>query len=368
MLEGFTLTGGKGTKWRDIHIGGKYREGGGILIELSSPTIKYNLIVDNEAINKSGMDVTSAGGGAIRCGDGNPLILNNVIRGNQGLYGAGIVLNFSGGIIKNNIIYQNTGGGDYGGSGIWSYSNGSDPKIFENNTIVENSSIGSGSFGGKGGALVVWSTTVTACNNIIWGNTQSTGEPIAVISGTANVTFSDVEGGWSGEGNIDIYPTFADTNLYLLTTSPCVDSGNSDPVYDDPEDPGNQGFAQWPAQGGLRNDMGAYGGPLADLLPGTIITGIQLVNGIPSGFNLEQNYPNPFNPSTKIFYSIPKSTFVKLKIYDIFGREVKTLVNQFQTAGSYSADFNGSTLSGGIYFYILQTDNYTAARKMLLVE
>ncbi len=72
QLIGFTLTGGTGTKWIDEHGAGTYREGGGILITLASPVIKYNRIVNNEAINLSG--VTSAGGGGIRVGDGNPLI------------------------------------------------------------------------------------------------------------------------------------------------------------------------------------------------------------------------------------------------------------------------------------------------------
>ncbi|MCP4703974.1 MAG: DUF1565 domain-containing protein, partial [candidate division Zixibacteria bacterium] len=117
MLCGFTLTGGVGTVWTDIHYNRDYREGGGILIEFSSPIIKNNLIIDNEAVDRE--DVVSAGGGGIRYGDGNPTIQNNVIINNRGLYGAGIVSNFAAGKIKNNVIYNNTGGADYGGAGIW---------------------------------------------------------------------------------------------------------------------------------------------------------------------------------------------------------------------------------------------------------
>jgi len=117
VLDGFTLTGGRGTRWKDIHNNLYYREGGGILVELSSPTIQNNLIVDNEAVDKT--SVASAGGGGIRCGDGDPMIRNNVIYRNSGRYGGGIVMNYASGTIMNNLICANFGGKDYGGGGIW---------------------------------------------------------------------------------------------------------------------------------------------------------------------------------------------------------------------------------------------------------
>ena len=123
-------------------------------------------------------------------------------------------------------------------------------------------------YGGKGGAMFVWMGTVTARNNIIWGNTQTSGGPIALVGGgTANVTYCNVEGGFTGEGNIDNNPEFSDSNFFLEQNSPCIDAGNPDPPYSDIEDPANPGFAKWPSQGELRNDMGAYGGPGTELLP-----------------------------------------------------------------------------------------------------
>ncbi len=85
-------------------------------------------------------------------------------------------------------------------------------------------------------------------------------------------------------------------------------------------------------------------------------------------YKLEQNYPNPFNPSTQIDYQIPKSGFVTLKVYDILGREVATLVNHEKRAGKYSIVFNNSNLSSGIYFYRLQAGSYTEVRKMMLLK
>ncbi len=85
-------------------------------------------------------------------------------------------------------------------------------------------------------------------------------------------------------------------------------------------------------------------------------------------YDLKQNYPNPFNPATKITYSIPNSEFVTLKIYDVNGKEVSTLVNLFQTSGSYDYTFNASNLSSGIYFYKLSAGNYVQTKSMLLIK
>ncbi|MEP7263534.1 MAG: hypothetical protein ABI772_03510, partial [Bacteroidota bacterium] len=113
ILQGFTLTGGAGTSWLDIHNLNSYREGGGIFIELSSPEILHNIIINNHVINTVG--VVSTGGGGIRMGDSNPLIQNNLIINNEAIYGPGIVMNYSGATIRNNIIASNYGGANYYG-------------------------------------------------------------------------------------------------------------------------------------------------------------------------------------------------------------------------------------------------------------
>lgn len=95
---------------------------------------------------------------------------------------------------------------------------------------------------------------------------------------------------------------------------------------------------------------------------------------IPEGFSLSQNYPNPFNPSTKIKFSIVSSPrglggdLVQLKIYDVMGREVQTLVNESLKPGTYEATFDGSNISSGIYFYKLMAGNYTATKKLTLLK
>ncbi|MGV8016658.1 MAG: T9SS type A sorting domain-containing protein [Ignavibacteria bacterium] len=90
--------------------------------------------------------------------------------------------------------------------------------------------------------------------------------------------------------------------------------------------------------------------------------------GMPLSFAMEQNYPNPFNPSTKISFAVPKNGFVTLKVYDILGKEVSTLVNESKPAGNYIVDFNASALSSGIYFYKIETSGFSKTMKMLLVK
>ena len=75
---------------------------------------------------------------------------------------------------------------------------------------------------------------------------------------------------------------------------------------------------------------------------------------IPKEYALHQNYPNPFNPSTTISYDLPKEGLVKIRIYDLAGREVKTLVNELKSAGRYSVSFNGGNLASGVYFYRIE--------------
>ncbi|GJQ41801.1 MAG: hypothetical protein JETCAE03_12990 [Ignavibacteriaceae bacterium] len=94
-----------------------------------------------------------------------------------------------------------------------------------------------------------------------------------------------------------------------------------------------------------------------------------------SGFSLSDAYPNPFNPTTKIVYSLPEISFVTLKVYDVLGNEVATLVNEEKQAGNYEVEFNtslpsrsGSALTSGIYLYQLKVGNYSESKKMVLLK
>ncbi|MFC2103117.1 T9SS type A sorting domain-containing protein [Bacteroidota bacterium] len=88
----------------------------------------------------------------------------------------------------------------------------------------------------------------------------------------------------------------------------------------------------------------------------------------PGSFQLYQNYPNPFNPITKIKYQIPKLSFVTLKVYDVLGNEIETLVNEQKPPGSYEINFNSSELTSGVYFYKLQANEFISTKKMVLLK
>lgn len=96
---------------------------------------------------------------------------------------------------------------------------------------------------------------------------------------------------------------------------------------------------------------------------------VELVDDVvPSGYMLEQNYPNPFNPATTISFSIPKSEVVTLKIYDMLGREISTLINEVKSAGVYNATFDASRLASGTYIYSLRVGDFQQSKKMTLIK
>ncbi len=99
------------------------------------------------------------------------------------------------------------------------------------------------------------------------------------------------------------------------------------------------------------------------------VIGIVNINSnIPDNFSLKQNYPNPFNPQTKIRFDIRKASFTELKIYDMLGREIKTLVNENLKPGEYEVSFNAASLPSGVYFYRISTESFTETKKMMLIK
>lgn len=102
---------------------------------------------------------------------------------------------------------------------------------------------------------------------------------------------------------------------------------------------------------------------------GSTVTGdLEDVKVIPTEFALFQNFPNPFNPSTLIKYQVPEKSFVSIKVYDLLGMELATLVNEDKSAGSYEVNFDASQLSSGFYIYSIKAGNFTSTKKMMLVK
>jgi len=275
--------------------------------------------------------------------------------------------------------YANQGGGVHCDSSSPSLAN----VTISGNTAISNVS----SYGG--GIYCSSNSSPSLLNCILWDDTpqeiyfSSSGDPNSIT-----VSYSDVEGGEAGivtndngtanwlEGNIDADPVFvsgplSDYHLCPFTPSPCIDAGNPDPQYNDPENPLIPGYAMWPALGTIRNDMGVYGGPGTEVWATSIEEDRK--DFLPISFSLKQNYPNPFRAKTDIQFILPKSTQVSIKIYDVAGRLVKTLVDGEKSAGSHKAYWDGTDqhaqrVSTGIYFCKFSAGDFNTVKKMILLR
>lgn len=219
--------------------------------------------------------------------------------------------------------------------------------------------------------------TILIENSII-DNTCPYGQDLG-YNANANIDFtvrySNIDGGWEGIGNIDADPLFTDpenNNYVLQPGSPCIDAGNPDPAYNDPEDPNDPGWPLWPAQGTLRNDMGCFGGPGAaefwefwEYMP-VVETDPQ--SDLPQTVELHQNYPNPFNPTTTIEFTLPHPQEITLTVYNLLGQRVAVLAEGSYISGQYQVMFDGSGLASGVYVYQLKAGNQVETKKMVLVK
>jgi parallel beta-helix repeat protein len=365
--------------------------GGGVVSVNAWPLIEHCTIRDNQADSGGGIafleDQSDTSGCPIvrnsfisdniapYCGGGiyvgafsTPVIENNIISGNLagGFGGGGIALWTTNGIhlrtVNNNIISGNSTSTDGGGIYI-RY----DSSVLVNNTIVGNSADSTG-----GGVYVLnfGGDTPQLLNTTIWGNSASRDSSVSVldVSTEVEITYSDVEGGWPGTGNIDQDPLFADMLFHLSAGSPCIDAGDPDAIYND------QCFP--PSQGTVRNDMGAYGGPLGCVWPETCAdAGGRLPDEIPSQIGLHVgNTPNPFSSATEIRFDLPKSGVVDLAVYDVRGRQVRRLLaGAVLAAGTHSAVWDGRSDSGleaapGVYLCRIRVAGAEGLGKMLLLE
>ena len=323
---------------------------------------------------------------------------NSIFSANEALdFSAGCSFNRCRGTVSNCLFNSNaasTGGGNWnsGGSSVWSNS----IVDFMNCTFADNTaSYGAGLTVGYGGNAII-------TNCIFWNNSvdQIALDTYDNVGGTLTVNYCDIEGGeaavniidsslctldW-GEGNIDNEPDYENPGsgeYHLQNTSPCIGTGidsmmiNGNMCYCPTTDiEGNPR----PDPEGSMPDMGAYESELANPV------GVEEDKTVqPTEYAFYQNYPNPFNPTTLIKFQIPELSFVTLKLYDILGREVATLVNEEKTVGSYEVEFNTSTLSGyifakggyatSVYFYQIQAvptgrqvGSFIETKKMVLIK
>ncbi|MCK4357283.1 MAG: T9SS type A sorting domain-containing protein, partial [Candidatus Cloacimonetes bacterium] len=329
------------------------QNGGGIYsLNCNSLEIKNVSLINNEA---------SQYGGGVYINECDPMIENCIISQNIANRGAGIYFIIANTQIVNCLITDNAAiGASAIGGGI--YSNTSNPD-FVNCTIANNSAVS------YAGGIFVYSSTVNVENSIFWGDTP---QEIFPPSADLIAEYSDIQGGWSGNGNIDADPLFIagdPFDYHLQDISPCIDAGLNDYVTIDYDLDGNVRI--WDGDGDeiAIVDMGCYefGAPPVSVEP-------EPEHQI--AFKLYQNYPNPFGASTTISFSATDlHKLPQIRIYNVKGQLVKTLLpltthqSPLTSAIWYGKGENGKPLSSGIYFYTLKIgDKVIDTKKMLLLR
>ena len=280
--------------------------------------IRGNLITGGNSIQTGAIAVAALLGGTI-----NVIIENNVIKRNR--YGITIQAGVSNAIIRGNIIDTNNiqNSPNLGGSGINIVGSGV-TAIVSKNYIRGN----------------LWGITTQQRANLILGDLSN--------SDTNYIGLNQIYGNHNSGIFYDLYnntinPIKAENNYWGTTNIDTVEAH----IVHQPD-----------------NDSG-----FVDYLPIWTLTGISPINTeIPSKYMLYDAYPNPFNPQTNIRFDIPESGNVKITVYDLTGREIDVLFDQFVNAGNYEVQFNGESYSSGVYFYSIRTDKFANTKKLVLVK
>ena len=338
MLIGFTIKSGRSY------------EGGGIRIRDANPTITRNIIRSN---------ISTDGGGGIFCVSSSPVIKFNIFQANKATsYWGGGGIYCSGGEprILNNIFVRN-----------WATRDGGGIRLQSSNAYIINNTFW-GNIAQNGGGITILLANPVISNSILWQDSATEAHnEIYQQYGTATVEYSDIEGGWDGEGNIDIDPLFRDihaSNYHLMSTacgdsadSPCIDAGDPDMI--DLVLDCDIGL------GTLLSDMGAFGGGNFGWPTGIIEIPSP---SLPEVIDIAQNYPNPFNSSTSINYRLSSAGYLTMDIYNILGQKVSNLFFGMQAAGEHKINWHADGMPSGIYFLRIAKDSEIRSMKMLLLK
>jgi hypothetical protein len=323
----------------------------------------------------SGFTITNGstngrGGGMQIKMTGDILLSDLIISNNQANTGGGIIVEGIGGawngeahVIVENVIF----------SGNHATGNGGGYSVYDDyvSTLFKSITFANNSAGGSGGGMHIYGMSHYAvlANSILWNNFPDD------VSGIVFSYYSNLNGGIGGVGNFTADPLFMDsTDFHLQQESPCIDAGsalviiNLDSLMLPGEDwMGDTIINVNPSYyGGNSPDMGTYESPFTGLLA---LNGI----GLPDVFALHANYPNPFNPVTIIGYTLSEEATINITVYDITGKIVNNLVNNYKSSGYNSIQWNatndkGAPVSAGLYLYTIQAGEFRQTRKMVLLK
>jgi len=358
--------------------------GAGIFCNDSELELSNLFIVGNNLVG-GGFSFSGSGGGIASYGStlivSNCNISYNVGTGSTLVLGGGIFSNSSSFSLNNVIISHNSvtstynnGGGIYSDDGSFisiDYSTilnniadyGAGIYCYNNSSLNLTNVTVSGNTADYGGGIYFFNSYPILVNSILWNNTP---QEIYINFGSVTATYSDIQGGWTGIGNIDADPLFADPqngDFHLTwanfpipdsTMSPCIDAGDPNSPFD-PDS--------------TIADMGAFYFDQNQ-------QGVEDISILKLSNILYQNFPNPFNPTTTISFFTTENNEknTDLVIYNLKGQKVKTLVNEVLPAGEHSVVWNGDDDSGkkvssGIYFYQLKVGkDFSETKKMLLLR
>jgi hypothetical protein len=316
VLEGVTVTGGSAG------------DGGGILVDGGSATVRGCRITANHATGNGGGGLCIQAGAAPRIADCT-------------------------------LTANTTGGVGVVGGAIY-VTGGSTPTVI-NCTLWNNTAYDASAVFSTGGG-----TSTALINSIVWGNAAGTsGNRIQGVAGAANaVSYSDVEGGFAGTGNISQNPVFADADLRLAPISPCIDAGSNPPVLETEDYDGRQRIFDGNGDMTATVDLGPfeYGAPLQTGIGEGTLPVIPL-----------RAWPNPARGLHHLRYTLDASAPVTLQVYDASGRRVRTIENGVQGAGSHEASWDGRDEEGrpvapGLYILRLASGDEAQAIKLLRVR
>ena len=340
----------------------------------STPVLEDLIVTGNHAYAGGGISVWEQDG---------PFLSNIIISENTATWlGGGIMIAASVAYLEDVSIFGNSAtegevfnGTVYPGSGGGIYMDIGDSemnrvRVFDNiadrgaglsiwnesNLLLTNSIFYGNQSETSAGGIAPFGLTgnVTISNSIFWDNIP-TDVSLSYISST--ITYSNIN--WEDEGNIDADPLFTNAengDFTLQQGSPCIDAGTADLDWDGIEDITDY-FGSAP-------DMGAY--------EYFIALGVDN-DGLPTSYMIHQNYPNPFNPVTTLRYDLPEDALVNIAIYDMMGRQIRTLISSQHSAGYKSVQWNatndaGSPVSAGLYFYMIQAGDFKQTKKMMLLS
>ncbi len=384
-----------------IHNNSSTSSGGAASMDNSMPTFINNLIVNNTAANGGGLHFTTLS---------HAKIINNTFSNNSATNGGALYFSLSSNPdFINNIFWGNI---SPFGSQVYIANDNSDPNFY--NCVVQDGTLGFVGPGAAGNYSGVYLNNLNA-DPLFEG---SGNHPFAITENSPAVDAGrpDTSGlnlppfDFVGNPRIDNeivdigayeYPSEIPVELVSFTIN--ISGSNVTLKWTTASETNNQGFEIERQVGSRQTTVGNYFWENIGFVDGNgttteekfysfvdknLKTGsysyrlkqidfdgsfnysevVEVETFIAEEFILDQNYPNPFNPSTTISWQSPIGSWQTLKVYDLLGREVATLVDEYKTAGSYEAEFDASNLSSGIYFYKLHTDGFTQTKKLLLIR